>query len=444
MSVEKKQLQLTYYVRSYLDKIKKENINQLKSVFCYFAIWGSCPGLSNARLLEKSFFGYINFFFTTIKGILAISKQSNFITVNNNNKKKFSKLMVTWAYRKNFLLNGSLHDMFFNTNSRSLKKTLWFVIYMDDEIPKILDKNIVLFKKKRVFFQYNLFYLFKIILFNFVENKCSLKKVFHSLSSNITLSDLIVDNIKNQTEISKLNKIIVPYEAQPFQRYLFSYAKKINKNIRTVGYVHDMMALPINYAPLKGLPDVLLLHSFYQKKYLTNYLKWPEKRTKLIPSMRFLKNKKKMNGKIFLPYTIVYPKRVISEFESFLKSSKKISIEKLEINIHPTSENFKTQLSLKSKLENIMVDYKDRFKKNMKNRKLAVVIGLTSSVIEILENNVEVIHICPEPLFECYNELFWPSIKMKQLSQYTYVYKLIKHGKCLKFGNRENMLKKYC
>ena len=443
MNVEKEQLQLTYYARSYLNKIKKKNINQIKSVFCYFSIWSASPGLYKIRLLEKSFFGYINFFFSIIKGILAISKQSNFITVNHNNKKNFSKLVVTWAYRNNFLPNGSLHDRYFNTNSRILKTTLWFVIYMDDEIPRILDKNIVLFKKKRVFFQYNLFYLFKIIFSNFFENKCSLKKVFHSLSSDITLSNLIVHNIKKQTEIKKLNKIITPYEAQPFQRYLFSYAKKVNKNIKTIGYVHDMMPLPIYYAPLEGLPDVLLIHSFDQKKYLTNYLKLPQKKIKLIPSMRFFKRKMKTNGIMFLPHTIVYPKKIISEFESFLKNSKKKSIERLKIKIHPTAENFKTQLSLKLKLENIIINYKDRFKKNIKKRKLAIVIGLTSSVIEILENNVEVIHICPEPIFECYTKLFWPSIKIKQFSQCTYIYRLTKYGRCLKFGNQVNRLKKY-
>ena len=159
--------------------------------------------------------------------------------------------------------------------------------------------------------------------------------------------------------------------------------------------------------------------------------------------MRFFKGKIKMNGLIFFPHTIVYAKRIILEFESFLKYSKKKSIERLKIKIHPTAENFETQLSLKLKLENIMINYKDRFDKNIKNSKLAIVIGLTSSVIEILENNVEVIHVCPEPIFECYTKLFWPSLKMKQLSQYTYIYKLIKHGRCLKFGNQANMLKKY-
>ena len=282
MSIEKKQLELTYYVRSYLNKIKKENINQLKSIFCYFSIWGPSPGLSKIRLLEKSFFGYIDFFFTIIKGVLAIAKQSNFITVNGNNNKKFSKLIVTWAYKNNFLSNGSLHDRFFNTNSRSLKRALWFVIYMDDEIPRILDENIVLFKKKKAFFKYNLFYLFKIILSNFIENKFSLKKIFHSLSTEITLSDLILDTIRKQTEIKKLDKIITPYEAQPFQRNLFSYAKKINKNIQIIGYIHDMMPIPVYFSALEGLPDVLLLHSSDQKKYFINYLKWPKKRIRFI------------------------------------------------------------------------------------------------------------------------------------------------------------------
>ena len=107
-------------------------------------------------------------------------------------------------------------------------------------------------------------------------------------------------------------------------------------------------------------------------------------------------------------------------------------------------ERIKTQLALKSKLENLMINYKHRFDKNKAERKLSIVIGLTSSVVEILENNVEVIHICSEPLFEYYSNLFWRSIKIKKFNYHIYFYKCTKLGKSLNFGVRENMLKKYC
>ena len=443
MNIEKEQLRLTQYVRLYLKNIKKENISQLKSVFCYFSIWTPSPGLYKIRLLKRNILQNLKLFFSTLKGIVAIARQSSFIIVSKNNKKKITKLVVTWAYKNNFLSNGSLQDRFFNTNSRNLKETMWYVIYMDNEIPKKLDDNIILLVNKKFFFKYDLIYLLKVILKNILYNNFSFKKIYHSLSSNITISDLIVDSIKKEIEFKKISKLIVPYEAQPFQRNLINDIKKKNQKIITIGYIHDIMPLPIYYSPLEGLPDILLVHSLDQKKYLINYLKWPKKRIKIISSMRFLKERKNLDGKIFLPHTIVNSKLILEKFENFLIKSKKKSIQKLNIKIHPTSVNIKTQLKLKLQFETIMKKYKDRFSKNKKS-KLAIVVGLTSSVVEILENNIKVIHICSEPLFERYSSLFWPSIKVKNLDEKIYLYTIFKKGNALKLGNKSNLLKKYC
>ena len=101
------------------------------------------------------------------------------------------------------------------------------------------------------------------------------------------------------------------------------------------------------------------------------------------------------------------------------------------------------QLKLKSKLESIISNYCDRFNKNKKNR-LSVVIGLTSSVVEILEHNIKVLHISSEPVFECYNQIFWPSIEMTQVSKYIFIYKIVRKNNSLRFGVKKNQLKKYC
>ena len=126
-----------------------------------------------------------------------------------------------------------------------------------------------------------------------------------------------------------------------------------------------------------------------------------------------------------------------------MQNSEKKSIQKLNIKIHSTSENIKEQLKLKSKLESIMENYSNRFSNSIKY-KLAIVIGLTSAVVEILEHDVKVLHICTEPLFECYTELFWPSIRVNQVNEYVYFYKIVKKGNALKFGYKSNLFKKYC
>ena len=316
MNLVIRQLNVVSYVRSYLKKLKKQNISEFKSIFCYFSTWAPCPGLSKLRALEKSFFGNLSLFFSIFKGIISISKQSNFKVINNKIRNKKSKLIVTWAYKNNFLSNGSLQDRYFNTNSRIIKEAVWYVIYMDEEIPKKIDENIILLYNKKNFFKYDLFYLIKIIYQNFLSNSLSIKKIFHSLSSNITFSNLIVDSINEEIKTEKIKKLIIPYEAQPFQRNLINEFKKKNKKIITIGYVHDVQALPVHYAPLEGLPDILLLHSLDQKKYLIKYLKWPRKSIKLIPSMRFIRKNKNLNSKIFLPNTIVNSKIIIREFES--------------------------------------------------------------------------------------------------------------------------------
>ena len=67
------------------------------------------------------------------------------------NKKKFNydNIIFTWANFKNFNQNGSLDDRYFNINSRQTQSTLWIVIYLDAKVPKIFDKNILIYKNEK-------------------------------------------------------------------------------------------------------------------------------------------------------------------------------------------------------------------------------------------------------------------------------------------------------
>ena len=84
-------------------------------------------------------------------------------------KGDYEKIIVTWAFKKNFLSNGTFNDRYFNVNSKDLKKTHWFVIYMDDQLPKQIDNNITILKTKTDR-SFNILRLLSIIFSNFFSN----------------------------------------------------------------------------------------------------------------------------------------------------------------------------------------------------------------------------------------------------------------------------------
>ena len=64
---------------------------------------------------------------------------------------------------------------------------------------------------------------------------------------------------------------------------------------------------------------------------------------------------------------------------------------------------------------------------------------MTSAVLESLENKVNVIHICSDPVFQSYSETIWPNLKVKQLSPFTFQYNMESPGKHINFGTNNTL-----
>ena len=79
-----------------------------------------------------------------------------------------------------------------------------------------------------------------------------------------------------------------------FQNTIFKEIKKINSDIKLIGYLHSTQALPTFLIHRYGAPDLLLVHSSAQIYHLNKYLNWPAKKLRLIPSLRY--NKKDKNS----------------------------------------------------------------------------------------------------------------------------------------------------
>ena len=132
-----------------IDFIEKKNSNLENAQNVYFPTFSDSIGLFQIFRLFKFKINYFNFYIKIMKNTLSGIFFSCSRIYKNNKKFNYDNIIFTWANFKNFNHNGSLDDRYFNINSRRTQSTLWIVIYLDAKVPKILDKNILLYKNEK-------------------------------------------------------------------------------------------------------------------------------------------------------------------------------------------------------------------------------------------------------------------------------------------------------
>ena len=283
--IEKKQLFLINRAKYYLNKIKKKNIDISKSAFCYLNTYSPSPGyakITNWLKKKDSIKDYILIIFTHI---ISVARYSNFILINKKNQ-KFEKILITWGKKTDFI-NGSFYDKFTNSKSNRLKKTIIFLIYLDEILPKKIPENVIILYNKKKF---NFIFFFRIFLKFFLINIFSLRKFFHYFSSQTVFAEIVNENLFSILSEKKVSKIILPYEGQPFQNYVLNNLKKKYRGITSIGFIHSMVpALPLNFIKRDGSPDLIYLSGVSQKDLFVKYLGWNKKDIRIIDSIRIKK-----------------------------------------------------------------------------------------------------------------------------------------------------------
>ena len=423
-------------IEKYFNTLRKSNINLASSSFCQLSSSASTLGYYKLNLIVKDRLISLSFVMAYIKFLLSIIYQAKYELVGNlNYNNEFKNIIITWGNKTHFKKNGSFNDRYLNINSKiKSNKNLWIVIYLDKIKPKKITNNILLFCQSK---SISPLYLTKTILYNFFMNIFNLRNFFHLSSSSTHFSEILFKKIENKINLNNINKIIMPYEGQPFQNNLIYNFKKIKPKMMTYGYLHYAHPLQLDIFFREGAPDQLITHSIDQKKYIIDKLKWPKKRVKLIDSTRYLNEIKSKNleNKIFFPYYISNKKNLLSNFEKFIYNSKEKSIPYLKIKIHPAPYSNEEQNIFKNKIENIIKKNNIKFSKNKKS-KLSIVFGLSTTPLLALEKRVKVIHIVNDKQFELFDLKFWPNIKINELYRNCFLYNLKKYRKCIKLGKK--------
>ena len=440
MKVSSSQLELIEKTKKYLEEKSNENVNVHNSGNCYFLAWSPTPGYAILKLWQE---GFKKIFYTLkifLKDIVSISSFNNYYITNEFEIAKYNKIIVSWGFKNNFLVDGSYQDGYFKINSKDMKGTLWFLIYDDTDIPKKINKNILILSKKKNKSKYNLFYFLRSITKKIFLCKFSLKRFFHKASSYTEFSDIVWKDLKKFVN-DDVETIVMPYECQPFQNKIFKACKKINNNIKTIGYVHSFPpALPTNYVFRDGSPEKLILSGDDQYYCFNKYLNWSNSKLKILPSTKYLKNSDNISSYIFLPYELPSTDIIIKSLKSLLTNSKYEIISNFIVKNHPLMKNSKKHLKLIKKINDFLLKYKNPLLESYEN-KLSIFIGSTSAPIEALERNLEVIHICEDPVFQSYSSELWPSIKVKKINNNIYEYQLLKKGNLIQFGDNSAIFK---
>ena len=443
MNIDLLQLDLINKSKKYQNISKKLKIDITRDANNYFISLGKVPGYVNLKSLKEKKSLLIEKIITFLKNFFSISRTSGYHLYNFQNIEKFKTLIISWSTINDFKNDGTYRDSYFRTNSKNYKDILWVLLSTDGILPKKIDKNItILFQKNAG--QINILYLAKIFFLKVVTCKFSIRTLISSLSFYSHLSEIILKKIHPVFKNENLNLVIMPYEAHPFQNYLFKSVKKIKKKVKTVGYVHSTQPYPIHLLYRDGAPDKLLVHGTDQKYHCIKYLNWPKNSLKLIPSLRF-KKKDKLNfkNKIFLPYYISNEDFYVMEFEKIISSFRNKAIKPLEIMNHPRMKKSKSHLKLIKRLSLVILKNKKIFSPKV-NKSITFVFGGTSIVLEALERKYSFIHICGEPTFERYSNALWPNINVDEINNNTYKYSLKKLGTCIKFSNSKDLFEKNC
>ncbi len=108
-------------------------------------------------------------------------------------------------------------------------------------------------------------------------------------------------------------------------------------------------------------------------------------------------------------------------------------------------KNSKKHLNLEHNLKNYINRNHRNFKNLNSKTKICICIGSTASVIEALERNYKVFHICCDPDLEKFQSYYWDKIKIYSYSNNIFEYKLKDKGKLIKLNNskRTNFVTKY-
>ena len=205
------------------------------------------------------------------------------------------------------------------------------------------------------------------------------------------------------------------------------------------GFIHSYPSIPTNLVKRKISPDNLIVASDDQKYCLSRFFGWNEENIYLKESSRFInEDKKNMNNKIYLPINFISAKKILDLIDILFQKLKYINYNELIIQNHPACKNSKKHIYLSDKLSE-KIKYMIKNNNFKYKEKISIFIGSTGSIVEALDNDIKVYHICEDMVMESYNKIMWPSINFENISNNIIKYEKNTDDRLIKIGSKKTV-----
>ena len=423
----KDQISTLNLIKYYLHKLKKKGVKVEISPIADFVTWSNGMGLQKLRLLEFKKIISVDFLKIFFNELISIGKNYEYKVISSKipNKKKVN-IIYSYCKKEDFKKNY-FYDLYFNERSDRIPGTYWFLISLDNYIPKDKIKNVfILYNNKKNF---NVFYLIKYI-FQTITRKNS----FFYLN-NTTNTTQIFSSLFYRTFKEKKFNLYLPYENRPHQNAIIKIAKKISKKNKTIGYYHRMPE-PLQtemFYKINEL-DTLLINSEIQKNVFTKFFSWPKTKLKVVESFRY-KNIKLRRKIIYLPYEVKNKDFFLTKLQYI--NDNFVHLDKnFKISVHPLNAKSNEHILLKNKIERKIYKIK---KNNLSN--ISIILGEPGSVAsQCLHTYGKVIHITSSK-YDVFSSYIWKNVKVQCIANGIYLYKKNSNKKLMNINKKKNNLR---
>ena len=172
MNINDFQKKIVTEVAKDIERLSLKNINIGKSSLTYFALWGESIGFEK---LKAKIFGsskFFSLFKIYLKDIISLVRSYDVEFFNLPKQINQKKIIVSSASVNDFPGDGSYLDRYFKINSKNYTEIIFILYYLGEKIPQNLDKNIIIFKKKKNNILEGLLFLIKYNLYFSLLTNC--------------------------------------------------------------------------------------------------------------------------------------------------------------------------------------------------------------------------------------------------------------------------------
>ena len=150
MKIKDIQEKVINHITKHFYHFEQEKIDTASSSFSFIGTWGDNLGFENLKLNCLKTSNKFRYLILYIKDLYSAVKYSDIEYSKNFKIDGQSSLIISTASESDFSAEGFYNDRYLKINSRDYKEYIFLILFGGTKLPNNIDKNILLFKKKKI------------------------------------------------------------------------------------------------------------------------------------------------------------------------------------------------------------------------------------------------------------------------------------------------------